>query len=179
MALRVRELTSEEATAIRRLAQARTEPARRVERARVVWLAAAGKRAPAIAREVGVGTATVRVWLTRFNARGSAGLEDDPPPGPKPRSTPEQGSRPLATVLRNPAALALPFATWTLDRLSAYLAERHGLAMKHSRADEILIAEGVRWRTQETCFGERIDPAFAQNRGRSSNAPRRHLRAVS
>ena len=179
MALRVRELTSEEATAIRRLAQARTEPARRVERARVVWLAAAGKRAPAIACEVGVCTATVRFWLKRFNARGIAGLEDDPRPGPKPTYTPEQVSLLIATVLSKPAELGLPFATWTLDRLIAYLAERHGLAMKRSRADEILIAEGVRWRTQETWFGERIDPEFAQKRGRSSSSTRRHLRAVS
>lgn len=34
--------------------------------------------------------------------------------------------------------------------------------MKHSRADEIFIAEGLRWRQQETWFGERVDPAFAE-----------------
>lgn len=178
MALRVRELSDNEAAAIKRLAHARTEPARRVERARMVWLAAAGKRTPALAHEVGVATATVRFWLKRFNARGVPGLDDDPRPGPKPTYTPEEVGLLLATVLTKPRDLGLPFANWTLDRLVLYLAEHHGLAMKRSRADEILIAEGVRWRTQETWFGERVDPEFAQKRGRSSRSIPRHLRAV-
>jgi transposase len=179
MALHVRELTDDEAAAIKRLAHARTEPARRVERARIVWLSAAGKRAPAIAREVGVATATVRFWLNRFIARGIPGLDDEPRPGPKPTYTPEQVSLLIATVLTQPQDLDLPVATWTLDRLVAYLAERHGLAMKRSRADEILVAEGVRWRTQETWFGERIDPEFARKRGRSSSSTRNRLRGAS
>lgn len=178
MALHVRELTDDEAAAVKRLAHARTEPARRVERARIVWLSAAGKRAPAIASEVGVASATVRFWLKRFNARGLPGLEDDPRPGPTPMYTPEQVGLLLATVLTKPSDLGLPFATWTLDRLVAYLAERHGLAMKRSRADEILVAEGVRWRSQETWFGERLDPEFARKRGRSSSSTRTRLRAV-
>jgi transposase len=178
MALRVRTLTEDETATIKRLAHARTEPARRVERARIVWLAAAGERAPAIAGEVGVCAATVRFWLKRFNARGVPGLDDDPRPGPTPTYSPEQVSLLIATVLTKPGDLGLPFATWTLDRLVAYLAERHGLAMKRSRADEILVAEGVRWRTQETWFGERVDPDFARKRGRSSNSTPRHLRAV-
>jgi hypothetical protein len=69
-----------------------------------------------------------------------------------------------------------------LDRLEAYLKEEKGIAIKRSRIDELLIDEGLRWRTQEGWFGERatrekrektnspedkpIDPAFAQKRGR-------------
>jgi transposase len=179
MALRVRELTADEATTIKRVAHARTEPARRVERAQIVWLAAAGKRAPAIAGEVGVCIATVRFWLKRFNARGIAGLDDAPRPGPTPTYTPEQVGVLVATVLTNPVDLGLPFATWTLDRLVAYLAEHYGVAMKRSRADEILVAEGIRWRTQETWFGERVDPDFARKRGRSSSSIRSRQPAVS
>jgi transposase len=167
MALRIRPLTLEETDTIRRLAHARTEPARRVERARIVWLANQDQRVAAIARELGICTATVRFWLKRFNAKGIAGLEDDPRPGPAPTYTPEQVSALIAAVLTKPQALGLPFANWTLDRLVAYLAEEHGIAMKRSRVDEILIAEGIRWRTQETWFGERVDPAFAQKRGPS------------
>jgi transposase len=167
MAVRVRPLTLEETETIRRLAQARAEAARRVERACIVWLAAQGERAPAIARELGVCTATVRFWLKRFNTRGIAGLEDEPRPGPAPTYTPEQVSALIAAVLAKPQALGLPFANWTLDRLVAYLSEQHGIAMKRSRVDEILIAEGIRWRTQETWFGDRVDPEFAQKRGPS------------
>ena len=75
--------------------------------------------------------------------------------------------------------LGLPFASWTLDRLAAYLAEERGLPIKRSRIDEVLIAEGLRWRHQETWFGERVDPAFAEKRGPSSPSIRRHLQTVS
>jgi len=46
----------------------------------------------------------------------------------------------------------------------AYLAEQHGIAMKRSRLDELLLAEGLRWRKQESWFGERVDPDFAAKR---------------
>lgn len=38
--------------------------------------------------------------------------------------------------------------------------------MKRSRIGEVLVAEGLRWRKQEAWFGERPDPAFAEQRGR-------------
>jgi transposase len=74
--------------------------------------------------------------------------------------------------------LDLPFASWTLDRLAAYLQEAKGIAMKRTRIDELLLAEGLRWRSQETWFGERVDPAFAEKRGPSSPSTRPHRRAV-
>ena len=37
--------------------------------------------------------------------------------------------------------------------------------MKRSRLDEVLLTEGLRWRKQETWFGERVDPDFAAKRG--------------
>jgi len=74
----------------------------------------------------------------------------------------------IATALTAPEALGLPFACWTLDRLQAYLNEEQGIGIKRSRIDELLLAEGLRWRTQETWFGERVDPQFAEKRGASS-----------
>ena len=71
------------------------------------------------------------------------------------------------------------FAAWTLDRLAAYLAEHKSIGMKRSRIGEILIAEGLRWRRHETWFGERVDPDFAEKRGRSRRSTPRHLRAAS
>jgi len=66
MALRVRALTVEERKEIERLANARTAPARSVERARIVWAAAQGERVPAIARQLRLGADTVRLWLKRL-----------------------------------------------------------------------------------------------------------------
>ncbi len=46
---------------------------------------------------------------------------------------------------------------------------------KRSRIDELLRAEGLRWRQAESWFGARVDPDFAAKRGRSrpSTPPRR------
>lgn len=178
MTLHLRALTQSEASRVRQLAQARTAPARTVQRAQIVWQASQGQHAPAIARAVGVSEKMVRTWLRRFNAHGLEGLADAPRSGRPPTYPPEQVGTLIATVLSKPAERDLPFANWTLDRLVAYLNEQHGLAMKRSRVDEILLAEGVRWRTQETWFGERVDPAFAEKRGPSLRSTPRHRRTA-
>jgi transposase len=84
----------------------------------------------------------------------------------------------IATALTDPKTLDLPFASWTLDRLAAYLGEHQGIAIKRSRIDEILLAEGLRWRKHESWFGERVDPAFAEKRGRSRPSTWRRRRAA-
>jgi transposase len=109
---------------------------------------------------------TVYLWLHRFEARGLSGLEDAPRGGRPPTYTREQLGEIVATALTNPQTLGLPFNSWTLDRLAAYLAEQRGIAMKRSRLGEVLLTEGLRWRKEETWFGERVDPAFAEKRGR-------------
>ena len=164
--LRVRELTEAERAEVRRLAHSRTAAARLVERARIVWLSAAGQRVAAIAAEVGCHEQTVRLWLTRFNAAGVAGLADAPRAGGPATYTPEQVGAVVAAALTEPQALGLPFGDWTYDRLEAYVNETAGIAIKRSRIQELLVAEGLRWRQQETWFGQRVDPDFAAKRGR-------------
>jgi transposase len=177
--LTLRSLTAEETRAIDRLAHSRTAPARAVERARIIWYARAGARVPALARTLGLCEATVRLWLKRFNAHGPDGLADAPRAGRPPTYTPEEVGEVIAASLTDPADLGQPFGSWTLDRLAAYLHETKGLSISRSRIGEILQAEGLRWRTQETWFGERVDPDFVAKRGRSSPSTRRRLRIVS
>ena len=74
--LTLRPVTEEEMRVISRLAHARTAPARTVERAQIVWRAHQGAQVPAIARALERSDATIRLWLTRFNAQGVAGLQD-------------------------------------------------------------------------------------------------------
>ena len=71
----------------------------------------------------------------------------------------------VATALTKPDDLAFPFGHWTLDGLEVDLNEEKGIAIKRSRINEILLAEGLRWRQDERWFGERVDPDFAQKRG--------------
>jgi transposase len=179
MALYVRSLTDEERMVLARVAHSRTASTRDVERARIVWLASQGRRVPTIAAALHLSAKTVRHWLKRFNADGLAGLTDESRAGRPATYTPEQVAEVIATALTNPQALNLPFGSWTLDRLEAYLNEQKGIPIKRSRIDEILIAEGLRWRQQETWFGERVDPAFAEKRGALTRSTRRRPRAVS
>ncbi len=170
MALKLRPLTDDERTMIERLAHSRTAPARQVERAQIIWLAQQGLSVPAIAERLRLHEQTARDWLKRFNKDGLSGLDDLPRGGKPPTYTPEERAEVIALTLSNPQELDLPFACWTLDRLVAYLHEHKQITIKRSRISELLIAEGLRWRQQETWFGERVDPQFAEKRGASKRS---------
>ena len=136
-----------------------------VERARLILAVADGQSATAAAKALGLVPDTGRWWVKRFNAHGLAGLNDRPRSGRPVTYGPEVVGEVLATALTKPDTLGLPVACWTLDRLEAYLNEEQGMAIKRSRIDELLVDEGLRWRTQETWFGER---AQAPQSGRRS-----------
>lgn len=198
MALKVRTLTSEEQQTIERLAHSRTASAREVERTRIIWHASQGMRVPGIATLLRVNQQTVRLWLKRFNEAGLAGLGDLPRSGAPPTYGPDVVSEVIATSLTDPQTLGLPFGCWTMDRLAAYLNEEKGISIKRSRISDLLVKEGLRWRTQETWFGvanivserailegkerkRKLDPDFAQKRGSSRRSTLRtptHLRIV-
>lgn len=178
MALRVRELSEEEREQIKRMSQSRTAPARSVERARIIQLASAGLRVPAIAARLHIAQNVARLWLKRFNAQGLGGLADQPRVGRPATYSSEQVGIVIAAALTNPKDLGQPFGSWTFERLATYLNEEKGIAIKHSRVHEILRREGLRWRQQETWFGARVDPDFAQKRGPSRRSiPSRQMAA--
>jgi hypothetical protein len=93
----------------------------------------------------------VRDRIKRFNARGLAGLEEQPRAGRPPTYTPEQVATVLATALSDPKRLDLPFASWPLDRLAACLNEQKGIAIKRRRLDEILLK--ARSCSRKACAG--------------------------
>ena len=166
----LRKLTSKERQAVKAVASSRTTEARLVERARIIELTAEGMNPTQVARELGISRPTVYTWIRRFNLQGTEGLEDQPRSGRPATYPPEQVAAVLAAAMTDPQTLGLPFGSWTLDRLQAYLNERKKIAIKRSRIDEILLAEGLRWRKQEGWFGERADPEFAKKRGRWSGS---------
>jgi transposase len=179
MTLHVRELTAEEQDHIKHLSQSRIAPARSVERARIIQLASGGLRVPAIAQRLQIGADVVRLWLTRFNAHGVAGLNDASRCGRPTTYTADEIGVVVATALTDPKALDQAFGSWTFDRLAYYLHEQQGIAIKRSRIHEVLQAEGLRWRQQESWFGARVDPDFAQKRGRSRRSTPSRQRAAS
>jgi transposase len=174
----LRALTAGEASAVESLARSRTAPARRVERARVVLRASRGETPPAIAAALGLDAETVRRRIRRFNAEGLAAFDDHHRSGRPATYSADEVAVVIAAALTDPRRLGLPFASWTLDRLAAYLLEYKGIAMRRSRMDEILLAEGLRWRRHETWFGERMDPEFAEKRGGSRRSTPHRPRAA-
>jgi transposase len=161
----LRELTAEERQALEPLASSRTAQARFVERAQILLALADGRRPSRIARDLGVSRPTVYTWTHRFNEQGLHGLGDRPRAGRPHTYTAEQRAEVIAAALTDPKRLDLPFGCWTLDRLRAYLNEQRGIPIKRSRIGEILVDEGLKWRHQETRFGARVDPDFAEKGG--------------
>jgi transposase len=178
MTIRVRALSDDEAPGLARMARSRTLGAGLVRRAQIVQHAVEdGLSAPEVAATMSLCGATVRFWLKRFNERGLQGLEEDMRSGRPPTYSAEERSAVITAALSRPAELGLPFASWTLDRLVAYLNEQ-GIGMRRSRVSEVLLAEGLKWRQEETWFGARVDPDFTRKRGRSSNSIPAHRKAA-
>lgn len=88
--IRVRKFIAEEAEAVNRLAHSRTEPAGRVERAKIVWLSHEGKLVRAIADELHLDAKTVRARLKRFNAQSWRVSKMRPAPAAHPRTRPKK-----------------------------------------------------------------------------------------
>jgi transposase len=173
MALHLRPLTEEETKTIKKWSQSRTEEARLVERAKIVQWASAGRQVPEIAATLGIHEKTVRKWLKCFVEQGPSGLEDAPRSGAPSRYTPEVKARIIAAALTHPRDVGCKFTCWTFERLAVYVREELGFPIKKTRIFEILHEEGLRWRHQETWFGERVDPEFAKKRGPSSGSARK------
>ena len=83
-------LNPEQRQALERMARARSMPARLVERARIVLLAADGMENKQIARRMNLTEKKTARWRSRFLAGGIAALQKDAPRPGKPRTIAEQ-----------------------------------------------------------------------------------------
>jgi hypothetical protein len=170
MVLRPREPTAEERSAIDQRAHARTAPGRRgssapassPRRARARGRAGRHRRAaparrrhrarldpPLQCRRLGrAGGPPARGPAADLRAR--AGRDRD-----RRRADRAPGTGPARRVLDPRPAGGVPAN------------ERKGIAIRRSRIDEILLAEGPRRRRHESWFGARVAPEFAEKRGGS------------
>jgi transposase len=172
MALRLREVTEEERAKLGRIVRAKTAPVRLVVRARIVLAALEGLTAPQVAARVGVGAATARQWLTRFNAAGLAGLEDAPRSGRPVTYAVDAQSRVIATARSLPPKPegqdVPPTCPWTLDRLQEERT-KDGVPIKRSQIRRLLKAEHSTWQKPRPWLAS-DDPEFAEKRGASSGS---------
>jgi transposase len=122
----------------------------------------------------------VRVWLTRFEQEGLAGLDDAPRAG-RPRTYTQEYHRQVIALARGlppqPAAEQLPpTCHGTVDRRQDELA-KSGVPIKRSQIRRILKAEHIKWQKPRTWL-ESDDPGFAEKRGASSGSTPLHHRAA-
>ena len=166
----LRELTEAEKCEIRRIANSRTEPVRRVQRAKIIQFMMEEPRLPASAAGGRAGYQSDipgPLWVKRFNAGGFAGLEDEPRSG-HPRIHDETvRSALIGLATQKPDTLGYPFKLWTLERLQSAFKERHGVHLSDSTIWTWLDDEGLQWKRQESWFheAEKHDPEFVQKRG--------------
>src|SRR5437764_1150408 len=142
---------------LQRRARDRGAPARVVERARIVLLAAEGVPGQRIAELVGCAEGTVVTWRGRYAERGLAGLADLPRPG-KPSPLPEElRDRVLELTLTEPPT-AFGATHWSSRLLVAALAGE-GTPISHATIARIWHRFGVQpWRARTFKFS--TDPAL-------------------
>ncbi len=133
---RVRVLTvpDSDRAELERRARSKGAPARVVERARIVLLAADGLTGPQIAERAGCTEPTVIKWRRQYAESGLAGLEDAPRPGgPKTVLTDEVVCQILATTVTPPpeSLQAQGVTHWSSRRLADWLHRAKGISVSH------------------------------------------------
>jgi transposase len=168
--IRLRALTTEEKTEIKRLAGSRKESIRLVQRARII--AAMVENPELKATEAGYkagfkSSAIGPQWVKRFNKDGLAGLADRPRPGRKPIHSEAVRSALISLALQKPRSLGYPFELWTLERLQTAFKERQGVHLSDSTIWTWMADEGFQWKRQQSWFHdvEQHDPEFVEKRG--------------
>jgi transposase len=172
-AVKLRSLTTEEETEIRRLAASRKEPYRLVQRAKVIagMLDNPKLHATHAGLQAGFGGIQSGInWVRRFNEEGIAGLQDKPKAGRPPTHDQSVRSALISLAQQKPNTLGYPFKLWTLERLQTAFKERNGVHLSDSTIWEWVEGEGFRWKRQESWFheAEKHDPEFVEKRGASS-----------
>jgi transposase len=146
-------LTDEQRTQLQRWARGRSTPARLVLRAKIVLLAAAGKRNDEIAGELGCTRRTVGTWRQRFVDAGAAGIEKDAPrPGRDPAVRKKVGAKILRKTTQEKPTAATHWSTRTM-------AEAVGVS--HSTVQRVWKANGLKPHLVRT-FKVSNDPHFAE-----------------
>ncbi len=146
-------LTEDQAQTLQQWARGRSLPARLVERARVVLLAATGKQDLEIAAEVGISNQKAARWRKRFLKLGLAGLERDAArPGRTPTITPAMVQDVVRKTTQEKPANATHWSTRTM-------AEATGLSEKSVR--RIWHKHGLKPHLSRT-FKVSNDPQFAE-----------------
>src|ERR1700674_1704493 len=110
-------LTPDEQPVLDAWARGRSIPARLVQRARIIRMAAQGRWSQDIAEELNTSRPTVQLWRQRFLALRLAGLEKDAPrPGRVPRISPQKVRAVVEATLHSKPPDATHWSTRTMAK---------------------------------------------------------------
>src|SRR5215210_2765428 len=146
-------LTHDQKQTLQQWARGRSLPARQVERARIVLLAADGKQDLEIAAEIGISNQKAARWRKRFLKLGLIGLEKD---APRPGRTPTITAAKVQEVVRKTTQEKPGNSTHWSTRT---MAEAAGLSEKSVR--RIWRKHGLKPHLSRT-FKVSNDPQFAE-----------------
>jgi len=145
-------LTNEQHQSLTQWARGRSLPARQVERARIVLLAATGRQDIEIAEELRISNQKAARWRKRFLAAGISGLEKD---APRPGRTPSIAGAIVDEVIRTTTQERPPNAThWSTRTMAAQV------GISEASVRRIWQAHGLKPHLVET-FKVSNDPDFA------------------
>src|SRR5436305_8266280 len=154
---------------LRSIAQSRSEPASRVERARILLAYRQDSSFCAVGQALGLHHQTVQRCVERAVAEGPmAALDDRPRPGREPTITLEARAWLVALACRKAKDLGYPHELWT-TRLLAGHAREHGPAEGHACLADLAQGTVCKIIDQEEgrphkvrYYLERRDPQFAE-----------------
>src|SRR5262245_16643850 len=137
----------------------------RLRRAGIVLASFQGRSAVEAAAMFAMKPQYAREVIHAFNDKGFAALDPKWSGGRPPRF-----GRPVReTVCRvaktPPQQLGRPFTTWSLTKLTEYLAEHDSIAISAESVRQILHDAGIRWQATKTWKASK-DPKFAQKMAR-------------
>jgi transposase len=113
------------------MSRSRTEPASRVERARILLAYGSDPSSTAVGERIGVTHHTVQRCLRRAVRLGvMAALDDSPRPGKAPQITPEAKAWLVSLACRKARDLGYPHELWTTRLLARHIRE-HAAAAGH------------------------------------------------
>ena len=124
-----------------RRVRAKGSPAREVERARIVLLAAEGVPGKQIAARVGCAEPTVVVWRSRFAERGLAGLADAPRSG-KPATIGQAVRDEIVAITLTKPPVELGITHWS-SRLLADRLRTDGEPVSHATVARVWKHVGI------------------------------------
>jgi transposase len=101
-----------------------------------------GRSQADVANFLGVHPVTLAKWMSRYRARGEAGLDAKPVPGRPRRLTPVQEREVLSWLTRMPTEFGFLTDLWTAARVARLIRERLGVTFHPHYLREWLASRG-------------------------------------